>query len=547
MATELECPLCMEVYDLHTREPKVLPCGGAHQICSFCALRLRPTGSDQSFTCPTCREYIPSGLRINTNRGLITALEMRTAQLQEADRLTHELERVRAEITQAQDAAREAAARVEAAAREPTASLQGRPPQRHRKLGRVNRGARQQVMKGLGGNESSDLRRKEAQFMFLAALIALTLIAWSYSQAGHALASKALAASKNSPALQRSEDGEVKEDGSFPSAADIERDFGMKEKEFHDLINSDSKFYIELHEDKWYQPALLHPDSKSELQRKMKTELDDTTRDPYGDGVQTVLPALPGGGISDLGNALFKIWPDADLANLLVQPKRLPVIHRLCLEGRAEKIRNLLAADSDPMVRKRHLERRIGLMRWTPLMLATAAPMLITSPAEARAYIKVVQILLEEGARPDAKDLAGFTALHLAADFATPASPASMMMLLKSGADPNVQNRFGETPLWRAFARLLKCDEKDNVYGNSLVPRQPSVRLAHVPMLSSFCNLLIMQGADLDIATITGRSVRRYIDVVTENGNNAMLNRLIDTANRRDNLMAHGILHRTNV
>ena len=74
-ALDLECTVCFEPYDARDREPKVLPCGGAHELCGSCLKQLRPVG-DEAFLCPECREPIPPGARINTNRGLLAALSL---------------------------------------------------------------------------------------------------------------------------------------------------------------------------------------------------------------------------------------------------------------------------------------------------------------------------------------------------------------------------------------------------------------------------------------------------------------------------------------
>ena len=70
----LECPVCLENYDDKEHEPKILPCSGAHELCSKCLQQLQ---KKLELTCPECREPIKDGARINTNRGLLAALSVR--------------------------------------------------------------------------------------------------------------------------------------------------------------------------------------------------------------------------------------------------------------------------------------------------------------------------------------------------------------------------------------------------------------------------------------------------------------------------------------
>ena len=70
----LECPVCLEAYDGAQHEPKILPCSGAHELCNTC-LRLLRAQAPRNFSCPECREKIDTSARINTNRGLLAALQ----------------------------------------------------------------------------------------------------------------------------------------------------------------------------------------------------------------------------------------------------------------------------------------------------------------------------------------------------------------------------------------------------------------------------------------------------------------------------------------
>ena len=75
----LECVVCLEAYDVDLRIPRILPCSGAHDLCTTCLDEIRPNG--ESFACPQCREDIPSGARINENRLLLQSLRQRRGSL----------------------------------------------------------------------------------------------------------------------------------------------------------------------------------------------------------------------------------------------------------------------------------------------------------------------------------------------------------------------------------------------------------------------------------------------------------------------------------
>ena len=43
----LDCPVCLERFDLQERLPKVLPCSGAHDVCKSCLVLLWPEDGDE--------------------------------------------------------------------------------------------------------------------------------------------------------------------------------------------------------------------------------------------------------------------------------------------------------------------------------------------------------------------------------------------------------------------------------------------------------------------------------------------------------------------
>lgn len=108
MMEDLECPVCYESYDLLSRSPRVLPCSGAHALCEKCAMQLRGTSNvgGNEFACPSCREVIPIGVRINPNRPLLAALKERTEAAGRESRLEEEAKAAAAELAKLQEVVR---------------------------------------------------------------------------------------------------------------------------------------------------------------------------------------------------------------------------------------------------------------------------------------------------------------------------------------------------------------------------------------------------------------------------------------------------------
>ena len=101
--------------------------------------------------------------------------------------------------------------------------------------------------------------------------------------------------------------------------------------------------------------------------------------------------------------------------------------------------------------RKALLERRDGPLRFTPLLSCISGAKHgagKTNMSGLGQQVAVARLLLEAGARPNAKDVAGFTAFHLAADTGANADSLAIAAMLPAyGGDPNLKNRFGSTSL----------------------------------------------------------------------------------------------------
>ena len=116
---------------------------------------------------------------------------------------------------------------------------------------------------------------------------------------------------------------------------------------------------------------------------------------------------------------------------------------------------NLIAGGGERGRMTKLLERRESMMRLTPLMCCiTGAQQLEANPAlDGKAqHVALSRALLEAGAKPNAKDVGGFTAFHLATNghAANVTSLQIAAMLPQYGGDPNIRNRFGQAPLVEA-------------------------------------------------------------------------------------------------
>ncbi|MBI2996878.1 MAG: ankyrin repeat domain-containing protein [Deltaproteobacteria bacterium] len=114
-------------------------------------------------------------------------------------------------------------------------------------------------------------------------------------------------------------------------------------------------------------------------------------------------------------------------------------VHDAVNAGRLEQVKRLIA--SNP-----RLVNEEEVHGWTPLFLAAAT-----------GYTAMVEVLLNSGARIDAKDNDGDTALHEAA--ANARRPV-VELLLARGANVNAANNSGMTPLHRVARDGHMSDHK---------------------------------------------------------------------------------------
>jgi ankyrin repeat protein len=155
-------------------------------------------------------------------------------------------------------------------------------------------------------------------------------------------------------------------------------------------------------------------------------------------------------------------------------------------------------------------------------------------------YIKIIKMLVKNGARLDAKNEIGYTPLHSACLITTDLAPAGctksnaetedvvvnmtlhrilpmISALLQAGANPNSINKVGQTPLHILLTDIMSAIEKisDEYYYNSLLSNgcsliwskekeKPGIKALFASICSCIC-LLVEAGADLSLRGLNGR------------------------------------------
>ena len=192
------------------------------------------------------------------------------------------------------------------------------------------------------------------------------------------------------------------------------------------------------------QNAEENATNPSESSFKLAIRLVREAGSDYGDGVQTPLLSL----------SKAKKVRQARASGLDFHPfnGNTSNFFKNCILGRSDDVREELERmkrrGMSQQDLKRRLDKRETLLRLSPLMACVSGAMCFNGGEK---HQKTVEILLENGSNPDAKDIAGFTALHLACGMLTKDVLIGMIdTLLKAGAQVNIRNRFGEVPLLEA-------------------------------------------------------------------------------------------------
>jgi hypothetical protein len=176
------------------------------------------------------------------------------------------------------------------------------------------------------------------------------------------------------------------------------------------------------------------------------TDLARNRADPFGDGdqssVQAGMPGTP-------GQDLIEVWSSGADFNPVEMPEGLTTLLKAAFLGDAAVVEKEVAA-----VRARGtealaqaLERRETLLRFTPLLSCLSGARAMASRRGAD-HVRVARTLLAAGARVNARDVAGYTAvMHACFYTATPVSLAILPLLLQAGGDVNHRNRAGRCAL----------------------------------------------------------------------------------------------------
>jgi hypothetical protein len=214
-------------------------------------------------------------------------------------------------------------------------------------------------------------------------------------------------------------------------------------------------------------------DETVELQR-LREEGTDIVRnetDPFGDGDQT--PILNEG----TGCAHAALWAAGGNMLDLVEEDKAPPIAIHFLSGNVTKIRAALASARARGRMTEFLEIRFGLLRSTPLMLVAMGcgqEFRCDDGSVRFDFAQTMQLLLDAGARVDARDLCGKTVLHYLVGplFKEPVGWSMLRACIQRSrqlqlqpALVDVQDRFGVTIVLNAvmmnLTKLVKslCEE----------------------------------------------------------------------------------------
>eukprot|EP00802_Teleaulax_amphioxeia_P007226 Tamp_07232.p1 GENE.Tamp_07232~~Tamp_07232.p1 ORF type:complete len:566 (-),score=139.09 Tamp_07232:562-2259(-) len=177
---------------------------------------------------------------------------------------------------------------------------------------------------------------------------------------------------------------------------------------------------------------------------------EKNSRDRFGDGDQSLL--RHDGPQDAIAQALKNVWAQGADFFALLQSNGLSECMMSCVTGRPELLAPALerarAAGGEALFHT--LERRETMLRITPLHGAIMGALQIGRQHGAD-HIAVARLLLDAGARPDAKDIAGYTPMHRCANaMANELTLEIGMLLVERRADSNMFNRFGDPPLIEA-------------------------------------------------------------------------------------------------
>lgn len=141
----------MEEYHPDERAPRILLCGGAHEICQQCVEGLAVENG--KFRCPKCREEVPA--QVNPNRGMMAAL----VAVAESKRRDEELRALEANVSQREQAVNEVTAAAEKQAQAAMQKLHRKEAEMKAELERKN----DQVRRAAGERRSAVVEKQTVE------------------------------------------------------------------------------------------------------------------------------------------------------------------------------------------------------------------------------------------------------------------------------------------------------------------------------------------------------------------------------------------------
>jgi len=166
----------------------------------------------------------------------------------------------------------------------------------------------------------------------------------------------------------------------------------------------------------------------------------------------------------------------------------------------------------------------------------------------------LVQMLLDAGARVNLRDLVDFeTPLLIAVGKSAERHPKLndfdiIRALLKHGADPNIPNKFGTTPILRAIERWCSSNVLEALLKGGADPNQTDVKTGNTPLYAAIfvengaaVKLLLEHGADTDVCNgealsplelaVKGRYSSGVVEILLQHG--ASVDRLSKSSKAR--------------
>lgn len=185
----------------------------------------------------------------------------------------------------------------------------------------------------------------------------------------------------------------------------------------------------------------LEQESKHELSTRIlmdKLFIQEEMDDPYGDGNQTMLYRNEAQKLQLQWGGGFNYNPN--------NPGRLSAWCKALYFARINEVKEFIeqARDVSESELNKLLNRRESMLRMGGILHVIAG----CRQEKSNRHVTLTKILLEAGANPNIKDVAGYSALHHCCTIiGNPKTLEIGQLLLDNGADINARNRFGCTPL----------------------------------------------------------------------------------------------------